>query len=352
MGRQANISRAILQAIHDDDDGKKKNLARILYFFKVIDISLTRFRPDVFEHLRRIVWEFDVEDYRQSFNTDSLKPTGDLGYSGSTFFTTQDAKYLIKSLPRRSEYHFFKVEMLDAYASHMAENPESLLVRITDFLHAPRRAIGSILRITPAHHIVMENILFGKDEDDLGEEWETYDLKPVSYFYPERDLAGGHLASDAVKERLLDTFDDRVRVSKKQKDILMDQLASDSKLLMDVNVVDYSLFLVRYPAAHVNAREIPEVDARASAWRSGIKSSDGRWIYRAVILDFFWAKHKFHAMAMTVLIRSFNFISGKGHMSITTDAADYRKRFLQMVETLFEHENRSDEMRNFGTMSG
>jgi hypothetical protein len=30
----------------------------------------------------------------------------------------------------------------------------------------------------------MENILLGKDEDPNGGQWETYDLKPIDYFYP------------------------------------------------------------------------------------------------------------------------------------------------------------------------
>jgi hypothetical protein len=225
--------------------------------------------------------------------------------------------------------------MLGPYNRHMLEHPASLLVRIFDFLYAPHRSVGSLLRITPSHHIVMENIMFGKDDDPA--EWETFDLKPVSYFYPERDLAGGHLASNNVKERLLDTFDDKLRLSAAEQENLMDQLATDTKLLEDCNVVDYSLFLVRYPAndSHGGLREIHTMPGRPSPWRSGVKSMDGKWIYRAAILDFFWAKHNVHAQTMTGLIKGFNFFSGKGHMSLTTSADDYRHRFLKMARSLF-----------------
>jgi hypothetical protein len=226
--------------------------------------------------------------------------------------------------------------MLKPYEKHMVENPASLLVRITDFLHAPHSSVGSILRITPSHHIVMENIMYGKDLDSMSKDWETFDLKPVSYFYPERDLAGGHLASDAVKERILDTFEDKIRVTKDEMDDLLNQLASDSKLLEDCNVVDYSLFLVRYPADNNNERKIQNLESRDSHWRDGLDSIDKKWTYRAVILDFFWAKHHTHAKAMTLLIQSYNLIGGRGHMSITTDAADYRRRFLRMAEALFD----------------
>jgi Phosphatidylinositol-4-phosphate 5-Kinase len=224
--------------------------------------------------------------------------------------------------------------MLEQYNQHMIDYPNSLLVRITDFLHAPMRTIGGVLRVTPAHHIVMENILYGQEGDEDKDKWETFDLKPVDYFYPERDIAGGYLASDSVMERLLDTFDDKLRVSKRNGQELIDQLNTDTKLLEACNVVDYSLFLVRYPKE--NKSNVSPLESRTSAWRAGVKSTDGKWIYRAVLLDYFWAKHKLHAQTMTGLISGFNLISGKGHMSITTTADEYRKRFLLMVETLFE----------------
>jgi hypothetical protein len=228
--------------------------------------------------------------------------------------------------------------MVEPYALHMATKRSSTLVRITDFLYAPQLYFGSLLRITPSHYVIMENILYGKDRDSLSERWETYDLKPVSYFYPERDIAGGSLASEAVMERLLDTFDDKIRMHESQKKVLMDQLEDDCKLLEQCNVVDYSLFLIRFPYTEGNGdgRYVPELSEDALPWRNGTPSSDKKWIYRAIVLDFFWAKHKIHAITMTGLVSSYNFISGQGHMSITTSPSDYRKRFLKMVDDLFD----------------
>jgi hypothetical protein len=211
--------------------------------------------------------------------------------------------------------------------------PTSLLVRITDFLYSPYTTLGTLLSFAPACHIVMENILYGKEGDSLSAEWETYDLKPVSYFFPERDIAGGHLASESVKERLIDKFDDKLRIPESARVQLLEALQEDTKLLESCNAVDYSLFLVRYPAS---SRDVPTIVSRSSQWRSGVPSTDGKWIYRGVVLDFFWAKHKLQAKAMTGLINSFNFFARKGPMSITTDAKEYRTRFLQMVEALME----------------
>jgi hypothetical protein len=179
----------------------------------------------------------------------------------------------------------------------------------------------------------MENILYGQESDSNSDKWETFDLKPISYFYPERDLAGGYLASESVKDRLVDKFDDKLRIPESARIQLLETLQEDSKLLESCNAVDYSLFLVRYPAS---SKDVPTLISRASQWRSGVPSTDGKWIYRGVILDFFWAKHKLQAQAMTGLIKIFNFVARKGPMSITTDAKEYRTRFLQMVEGLME----------------
>jgi len=174
----------------------------------------------------------------------------------------------------------------------------------------------------------------------MKDDWETYDLKPESYFYPERDLAGGHLASEATKSRLIDTFEDKLRVTKEERRELLDQLGADTNLLKDRNVTDYSLFLVRYPADKKGKdgkkRDIPFLEAEATHWRTGLISTDKKWVYRLVLLDFFWAKHKLQAMAMTGLISSFNLFGRKGPMSITTDAKEYRIRFLEMVEEMIE----------------
>lgn len=340
MGLRTNrISRSILRAIFYNDANEERGLlARIFALFALFQLALQRFRALDFRRLRHEDWQLDGDEYRESFRSadrrGALKPVGDLGYSGSTFFTTPNAKFLIKSLPRRFEYSFFKHDLLDPYLEHMHQNPNSLLVRITDFLEAAYPAIGSLLGIAPSHHIIMENVLYGKDTDRQKERWETYDLKPASYFFPERDIAGGNLASESVKERLVDTFPDKVRVSSNARDELLSTLGRDTDLLRRANAVDYSLFLIRYPVEP--SRDVPVVKARTSTWREGVRSSDGKWVYRAVVLDFFWAKHKTQPRLMTKLVRSFNFFARKGPMSITTTPDEYRSRFLDMVKKYVE----------------
>ncbi|KAJ9666773.1 hypothetical protein H2201_003177 [Coniosporium apollinis] len=335
--RDKRISKSVLRAIFHGRAPKIGLLARILAFFSIFQLTLARYKENLFKKLRTDVWQLDEDEYRESFREaekgGSLKSVGDLGYSGSTFFTTPNSKYLIKSLPRHSEHHFFRETLLPAYYSHISTHPSSLLVRITDLLYSPFWSLGRVLRTAPSHHIVMENILYGKEADAQKDKWETYDLKPTSYFYPERDVAGGRLASESVKERLVDKFEDKIRITASQRDELLDILAKDTKLLAENNAIDYSLFLIRYPAPP--PRDIAAPDPR-HPFREGVKSTDGKWVYRMVLLDFFWAKHTLQAKTMTALIRSFNFFAGHDDMSITTTPGEYRERFLGMVGEMVE----------------
>ncbi len=174
----------------------------------------------------------------------------------------------------------------------MELDPDSLLVRITDLLYCPNFTIGAALGFAPSHHICMENILFGKSScsKDQQDRWQTYDLKPNDYFFPERDVADGMLAPQSVKDRLIDTFEDKIRVTIDEKEELVAQLSKDSKILQEHNAVDYSLFVVRYPAdlSSDGGDQIPTPPGRGSSWRNGVVSRDGKWVYRTIVLDFFW----------------------------------------------------------------
>lgn len=220
----------------------------------------------------------------------------------------------------------------------------------------------------------MENILYGQDhlrEDNKKLKWESWDLKPTSYFYPERDVAGGALTSEATKAKLADEFDDKIHLTLHQAEDFKAQLQKDTKLLANCNIVDYSLFLVRMSAdCSPDAEQQPELEpGQASevpvppaqppfappgppSWRGGITSSDGKYVFRAAILDFFWAKHTVQAKAMTGLIKSYNLIDEQGPMSITTESSEYQERFLKMCLEMIEVQGSPDWGKSTGESSG
>ncbi|KAF4589704.1 putative phosphatidylinositol phosphate kinase [Ophiocordyceps camponoti-floridani] len=343
----ASIADAIAAPADDEVAGQSPCLGSCLNalsaFSALYRLDLEQYRPLDFLRLRRDVWQLDEALYRRSFDGPSddddaarqLVPAGDLGYSGSTFFSTPDGSYLVKSLPRRFEHEFFTHDLLDVYMARMMNCPESLLVRITDMVFSPKATLGGILGTAPTHHIIMENLLHlggdGRDEQQDAVA-ETYDLKPDDYFFPERDIADGRLVPASIKDRLVDSFPDEVLVSARARAELISLLEADTALLADKSAVDYSLFLVRFPVT--TDSPFSDSNATQSSWRTGIASTDGRWIYRAVVLDFFWAKNKLRAKAMTGLVGALNLVARKGPMSITAEPTEYRARFMRMVNKL------------------
>ena len=95
MGRrQRLVSTSILRAIFKpsfskDPDKKPGILARILAFFSVFQLALSRYHAAVFRKLRNEIWKIEEEEYTESFRSPShgkrtdLISVGDLGYSGS-----------------------------------------------------------------------------------------------------------------------------------------------------------------------------------------------------------------------------------------------------------------------------
>ena len=221
----------------------------------------------------------------------------------------------------------------------MKSHPQSLLVHITDFLAWRYRCLGGLFGCAPAYHLVMENLLHGQQEDS---DWQTFDLKPSSYFFPERDIAGGRLASEATKSKLADKFDDKMLLSRAQAEHFFETLEEDTELLAKRNAVDYSLMLIRIPKPPPTTSENEDPFQDPSNWWNGVSSQDNKWLYRAIILDFFWAKHKVHAKAMTFLIDVWNVFDRKGPMSITTTAPEYRGRFLDMCHRIVEVRTEAD----------
>lgn len=96
MGRrQRLISTSILRAIfvtkpaRNDETNNPGLLARILAFFSIFQLTLARYRDQIFKKLRNEIWSIEEEEYAESFRSPSkgkradLKSVGDLGYSGS-----------------------------------------------------------------------------------------------------------------------------------------------------------------------------------------------------------------------------------------------------------------------------
>lgn len=188
------------------------------------------------------------------------------------------------------------------------------------------------MHLVPTHHIIMENIQNGKDDDPDADLWQSYDLKPDDYLYPRRDILPESMAGDKTMDRIVQRFEDTIRLTRDQAEQFKRTIEVDTKFLEKSGVVDYSLSLFRFPAKSLTKSE----DTISGSWRTGIITTDKQWAYRAVLLDFFWSKRHLRAFAAEGAVKAYNIADDKGPMSITTSPEEYRKRFLEMIDKLME----------------
>jgi hypothetical protein len=89
-------------------------------------------------------------------------------------------------------------------------------------------------------YIVIENIAHDKMD-----EWKMYDLKPLTYLEPYRNLLPERVQMSRVTDLL--SNDELILVSAAQREDLLQRFRKDFDFLARLGAVDYSLLLVRLP---------------------------------------------------------------------------------------------------------
>ncbi|KAK6521626.1 hypothetical protein TWF506_001839 [Arthrobotrys conoides] len=290
-------------------------------FFRMYDLPFKRAAPLLFQELRSDKWNIDDKHYHNQFKQD-LTPVGGLGFSGSLFFFTEDHSYIVKSVSRRFEYTFLYTQCIEAYGHYMLSNPSSLLCRMTDVLFCFDRHLGGVLGVSPSHYVVMENLL---KEMDAEKGWVKWDLKPQKFFEPTRDLIPDQIKTQQAKSGLADAMEeDRIILTKKQKDELWALLKEDTEFLEEIETIDYSLLLGRFPISQ--NKDLKPSKFKHENWITGVTSANGKYIYRACIVDFLWNVNQLQAKITRT--------AGKllPEQTVTTEPGRYRREFLSMVE--------------------
>ena len=171
---------------------RSSKLSRV--FFSQLDyIHLERTCPGTFTQLRTDLFTIPESIYQGTLRS-PLTPLSNLGLSGSLFFHTSspplplpediarhpNAGLFIKSMGRAFEYEFMYEKLLPEYIRYMRDVPQqsgSLLSRITDVLSSRETSLGTLLKVTPRHYIIMIDIIGSKQA--AGRKW---DLKPPGFF--------------------------------------------------------------------------------------------------------------------------------------------------------------------------
>ena len=200
-----------------------------------LDIKLEEFAPKCFAYLRNLE-NIDMNEMISQFLPKNNKKgiNESQGKSGSFFISTDDSKYLIKTL-KVEEFELIKNQFLYKYCKYLAENPKSLLSRLYGMYNLTvNQGKDSILII------VMRNVI-GDFQDNV---IAKFDLKGSS-FKRKSFFDIDKIDEKTMKDNNFDEIEHRIFLSKESSDKLRKICKKDSEFLRDMELMDYSLFLIK-----------------------------------------------------------------------------------------------------------
>jgi 1-phosphatidylinositol-4-phosphate 5-kinase len=196
------------------------------YEFKFKDYA-----PDVFRELRS-TFNVNQADYLMSLNDEiGVKAVGSSGKSGSSFYYSNDRKFIIKTIHRSEHKHLRRI--LKDYYNYVKKNPNTLLCQ---FYGLHRLKMTTRTGTVKVHVLVMNNLLPTTVNIN-----DSYDLKGSTY--GRKTSEKKKLLGSCMKD--LDFIENKTQIflSKNKKQELEAQLKKDVNLLKRLNIMDYSLLL-------------------------------------------------------------------------------------------------------------
>ncbi|KAF2007737.1 SAICAR synthase-like protein [Amniculicola lignicola CBS 123094] len=194
------------------------------------DFKFKDYAPWVFRHLRS-TFRLDPADYLVSLTSKYiLSELGSPGKSGSFFYFSRDYKYIIKTI-HHAEHKFLR-KILKDYYNHVQENPNTLLSQFYG-LHRVKIPYGRKI-----HFVVMNN-LFPPHRDIH----RTFDMKgsTIGRDFKEEELESNPRATLKDLNWLRRGLHLEFGPTKKQ--IFIEQMQKDVKLLQKLKIMDYSLLI-------------------------------------------------------------------------------------------------------------
>lgn len=196
------------------------------YEFKFKDYA-----PEVFRDLRRM-FNVNQADYLISLNDEiGVRAVGSSGKSGSSFYYSNDRKFIIKTIHRSEHKHLRRI--LKDYYNYVRENPNTLLCQ---FYGLHRLKMMTRTGIVKVHVLVMNNML-----PPTVRMSDSYDLKGSTHGRKttEQKIAQGSCMKDLnfIEKEM------KIQLSTLKKEQVITQLTKDVALLEKLNIMDYSLLL-------------------------------------------------------------------------------------------------------------
>ena len=201
---------------------------------KYLNVNIVEYAPKIFAFLRNLE-NINLDQMIESFLPKNNKKgiSESQGKSGSFFISTDDNRYMVKTL-RSDEFELIRHTFLNKYVQYITHNPNSLLVRIYGMYNIILPQGDEILII------VMRNVI-GPFQDNI---IAKYDLKGStanrkSSFDMEKS------DSSTMKDLNFNEFEHGIMISREHIQAFRKITRNDSTFLCNLELMDYSVFLVK-----------------------------------------------------------------------------------------------------------
>ena len=196
------------------------------YEFKFKDYA-----PEVFRDLRRM-FNVNQADYLMSLNDEiGVRAVGSSGKSGSSFYYSNDRKFIIKTIHCSEHKHLRRI--LKDYYNYVKENPNTLLCQ---FYGLHRLKMATRTGTVKVHVLVMNNLL-----PPMVNTADCYDLKGSTY--GRKTSEKKRLKGSCLKDLNFIESKAAIYLADEKKKQMEKQLKRDVELLKSLNIMDYSLLL-------------------------------------------------------------------------------------------------------------
>ena len=198
-----------------------------------LDVEVIDYCPKVFAYLRKLE-KIDIDKMIESFlpknNKQGIKKSQ--GKSGSFFISTDNNKYMIKTL-KSDELELLKHVFLKEYVNHIEKNPDSLLCRLYGMYNIILGQGDEILII------VMRNVIGDFKDNTI----VKFDLKGSTY--KRKSNFDMNNNNNVLKDLDFNEFEKNIMLSLSSIERLREATKKDSLFLSKSGLMDYSLFLVK-----------------------------------------------------------------------------------------------------------
>ena len=209
---------------------RDKNVAESRY----LNINISEYAPKIFAYLRNLE-DIDPDEMIESFLPKNNKQgiSESQGKSGSFFISTDDNYYMVKTL-RSDEFDLIRHTFLKEYVQYLTHNPNSLLCRIYCMYNITLSQGDEMLII------VMRNVL-GDFKDNI---IAKYDLKG-STANRKSNFDMDKSDSSTMKDLNFNEYEHGIMISRDNIKKFRKMTKNDSGFLCKLDLMDYSVFLVK-----------------------------------------------------------------------------------------------------------